>query len=370
LINITINPSLNKKSRRPKDGLPQKHDIEERLLNIPNDVLLCPPSRYQCTFKHDYLTPEELEIYNEFSTKDSWEKLMEEVETSQLVFDWMKLSLKGNGPNSCVPAVVAIANKFAFGLPFDILNPLFYVELLVVPCETYKPRVKALYDKLNNIRKGAKGLAKLIKNKAISTFFSKTALLFKKPVDSLKELLDLFDKNCPKVSYARAKAQSVIQIMNHVGTASGVLSTLMDYYRKGICNSANNFAATAETRAARFGAVDRRMEIVVDTDTSRELLRQASIIETRTKVPTDVYNFMKDFSENVSPIITDLKATWDKVEIELEDIFSGIEDVIKAFAPFDEMFEIVGNFDCTKIPVLSIGKKLQLIISKHLQDMI
>ena len=164
------------------------------------------------------------------------------------------------------------------------------------------------------------------------------------------------------MSYARTTAGIVIKIMNHFSTASGVFGTVMDYYMQAVCNSANDWVTYTDTRDANYGSNRRRMQAVADSPVDSEFQYQAGIIENRMKVPTDVYNFMKTFSETVSPTLTDLKDTWDLVESELEDSFTAIEDVIEAFAPFDELFEILGNFDCSNIPVLSIGKKSRSVI--------
>ena len=366
LVNININIPISRKKKSRESVITQRADFEERLLGSPTEEQLCPASRYRCTFEHDGLTPEEYEIYQQYGTKESWEGLVARIETAQQVFDWMKVSLKGFGPNSCVPPAVALTNAAFVGFPFDVLNPLFYVEILVAgPCETFKPRIKTMHDRLNNIRKGAKGLAKLIKNAAINKFFVKTAALFDKPVKALKKLLDALEESCKKVSFARSTARTVLEIMNHVGTASGILGGLMDYYIQGVCSSSNSWVKYAQTRNANYGQnSNRRMqEGAPRSAVDIELEKQGDIIAERTQVPTQVYEFMQAFSRDVAPTLEDLKETWDRVEIELEDVFRVIEVVVEAFAPFDELFEILGNMDCSAVPVLSVSKFIRRVIA-------
>jgi hypothetical protein len=340
---------------KDKTAVEAHEDIPLDRLLSPVEYTTCPASRAQCTFAHDDLTADELVIYNKLGTSTEWENLFESAQTAQLVFDWTKVTLKGTGPNSCVPAPVAIANFAFVGAPFDVLNPLFYVEILVAgPCETFKPRIETMYERLNNLYKAAKLLAKIPK---IGTVFNAVAKFFKTPVDALKELLDAMKTGCKAVSNTRQTARKTIEILNHVGTASGIIGSLMDYYLISICNQANENAGNARVRAAAFPNT-RLRGLQAANEVDAELQKQAEIIRTRTEVPKAVYDFVEDFDERVAPVLNELKATWDKVEEELEDIFGGIENVMEFFAPFQDIIDILGQIDCSEIPVVSYGKLL------------
>jgi hypothetical protein len=331
--------------------------VSDRLLqgSSPVQFETCPASRAQCSFSPAELTPVELDVFQNLGSVQEFQNTFQAAQTAQLVFDWMKVTLKGTGPNSCVPAPVALAN-FAFaGLPFDILNPLFYVEILVAgPCETFKPRVDILYFRLNNLYKAANLLAKIPK---IGPVFSKVAKFFKRPVDALEELRDAMKNGCKKVSKTRQYARKTLEILNHVGTASGIIGSLMDFYLISLCNQANENAGTARLRAAHNNS-DARLRVrgLQENEVDIELKKQAQIIRDRTEVITAVYNFAQDFNETLAPVLNELKAVWDRVEQELEEIFDGIEDVIEIFAPFQEIIDVLGQIDCSEVPFVSYGK--------------
>jgi len=350
-----------------------KHDHRlERLLqgDSPVEYTTCPASRAQCTFSHDDLTPGELEIYSKLGTTQAWEDLFSDAQTAQLVFDWMKVSLKGLGPNSCVPPAITLTNALVFGVPLDVLNPLFYIEILVAgPCETFKPRVETLYSRLKNLYKAANNLAKVPK---IGPFFSKVAKFLKRPVDALDEVRHAMKDGCKAVSSTRKAARYTLEILNHVGTACGVLGSLMDYYLISICNQANENAANARLRASGFPN-SRRYRGLQANEVDVQLQKQAEIIRTRTMVPKAVYDNLKDFDETVAPVLNKLKATWDRVEQELENMFDGIEDVVELFAPFQEVIDILGAVNCADIPVVSYGKQPGIAsksFSAHLEEWI
>jgi hypothetical protein len=237
------------------------------------------------------------------------------------------------------------------GAPLDVLNPLFYVEILVAgPCETFKPRVDTLYSRLNNLYKAAKLLALVPK---VGPFFDKVAKFFKKPVEALEEVQEAMKDGCKKVSKTRQYARKTLEIMNHVGTAAGIFGSLTDYFLISICNQANSNADDARVRNVDFSTPRLRRGLAT-SGVDAELRRQATVIKTRTAVPKAIFDFAQDFEKNVAPVLNDLKNTWDRVETELEGIFAGIEDVVEIFAPFEEIFEVAAQLDCSQVPVLSL----------------
>jgi hypothetical protein len=309
--------------------------------------MLCPVSRAQCTFSHDDLTDDELEIYGKLGTKAAWEQYVKDIQTAQLVFDWIKVTLKGTGPNSCIPKPV---EKFV-GAPLDVLNPLFWVEVLVAgPC-AIQPRAEKLYKRLNNLYKAVKVLGKV---PYVGPVFKRVAFLFKKPVDALDKFIEHMKSGCEKVSATRQKVRRIIERMDKVGTLMGKLGSYADSHIIAVCNLANENAKNARVRSLKLpNPLVRGLQA---NEVDDELINQTKNIRARMEVTTAVYDFFKDFDVRVAPVLNELKADWDRVELELDKLFDSIEDVMEIFAPLQEMIDVLGEFDCSAIPVLSFCK--------------